>query len=222
MPGLHGIKETRVIAGNELLGAGHEGSGTKLLAQPRARHQPPKRCTHSVPEETRTPRAAPASYPRPLSGSASSEQSTSAHTSLSFFAPGRKRTAILFLHPHGELRNTSTKGRLGEEPTQRYLNRGSFPGEADPGGRASPTHTSPRALGTAGHLSRTHTVVNAVLCAHTARARGDGKSHAFFLLKFQTCCTQRAELTKGKLTRKKEKVQRWVAFLCHLWLKKCF
>lgn len=60
-----------------------------------------------------------------------------------------------------------------------------------------------------------------IVRAHGSCARGWKVAHVF-LLKFKTCCTQRAELTKGKLTLKKEKAQCRVAFLCHLRLKKCF
>lgn len=172
------------IAGNELPRAGHEGSGTKLLAQPRTRHQPPKRCTHGVPKEPRMPSAALASYARPQRAGSRAPPLTPAFSSSLW--EGREQ-ATLFLHPHGELRNTSTKGWLGEEPTRHYPNRGSFPGgvqlgagEVDAGSWASPKRSSPPALGTAGHLSRTHATVNAVLCAHMAHARGDGKSHTFF------------------------------------------
>lgn len=175
------------------------------------------------------PRAAPASYPRPLSGSASREQSTSTHTSLFFFAPGRKRTAILFLHPRGELRNISTESRLGEEPTRHYPNRGSFPGgvhlsalvsQIPAAGRAPRTPRPERSARRSLEL-HTHRCECRIVRAHGSCARGWKVAHVF-LLKFKTCCTERPELMKGKLTLRKEKVQCWVAFLCHLRLKKCF
>lgn len=214
--GLRSIKETWGIAGNEPPGAGHEGSGTKLLAQPRTRHQPPKRCTHAVPKETR------ALLPLPMPGL--SEQRTEHLRSHQPFLllSGKEENKLVY-----SCTLTGSSGtpapRVGWEKSPP--NRGSFPGGVRRGRSRQPGE--PHALLTPGTRHGRSLELHAhhrecrIVRAHGSCARG-WKVARVFLLKFKTCCTQRAELTKGKLTLKKEKAQCRVTFLCPLWLKNRF
>lgn len=214
--GLPGVKEAWVIAGNELLGAGHEGSGTKLLAQPRARHQPPKRCTL---RPQRDPNAEGCScFPSP--GSRRLSQQRTEHLRSPQPPPPRSGKEENSHSTPASSRGAQDRQHQGSEPPQRYPNLGLISrrvrlsaagswilaaGRAP--GAPCPQHSAGPATGAA-HARRQRRIARARLVC------GDGESHTGFLLKFKTRCTQRAKLTKGKL--KKAKVQRWGTFAHHL------
>lgn len=179
----------------------------KLLIQLHLRHI--QTLPARSPARPQCQRSAATSYPRFSYAQRAGEQST--QPSPAFSSLLRERSShCISASSRGALQHQGAAERPGEEPTQCCRNPGLFPRVLfSPCLRArwrqlEPDIPHPARRGRSLELPHKRRECR-IVRAHGWCAGMESLARFFFLLKFKTCCTQRPELMKAKLTLKDEK-----------------